>query len=363
MKLTSELTRKLGEVILCLGIAGSLLQAQEAEATLATARFHVVQDGRYVPGVKPEDVILLEDGAPRKFTIFENGEGSTTAKPVEVTLVFDTSGGVMDMDLLDPLMLKEAFLDALPGVKLAVYGFSKTLNRYTLPTSGVAPLTAAVNTLRAGGAGEQVGPRLTGGTTAALVAVLKEAASTPGQASRMVVVFSEALEKSANASGAAGLSNELGIAVYPVVLGHADLLQRLGIARRNLQTAIQTEQMNQVGPLPQANSKKNSTQAPRVSDELKAARNRANKLEDLETEAKGLKRLGDATGGRAYDPTAMDPGVMKTIWGAIALETSTQYAVGFPVGTSLKPKNHKVEIRLVDPQKGTVRGGQLSVRY
>ena len=54
---------------------------------------------------------------------------------------------------------------------------------------------------------------------------------------------------------------------------------------------------------------------------------------------------------------------MKTIWGAIALETSTQYAVGFPVGTSLKPKNHKVEIRLADPQKGTVRGGQLSVRY
>lgn len=38
MKLTTALTRKRVGVILCLAVAGSLLQAQEAQGTLATAR-------------------------------------------------------------------------------------------------------------------------------------------------------------------------------------------------------------------------------------------------------------------------------------------------------------------------------------
>ena len=78
MKLTTALTRKLAEVLLSVALACSLLHAQDevtfkAQSTLATVRFHVVQNDHYVTELKPEDVILLEDGAPRKFTVFENG--------------------------------------------------------------------------------------------------------------------------------------------------------------------------------------------------------------------------------------------------------------------------------------------------
>ena len=72
----------------------------------------------------------------------------------------------MDKGLLEPLVFRESLLDVLPGVKLAVYAFNRTLTRYTTPTSEVAPLTAAINTRRDGGAGEQIELRLALGTTA-----------------------------------------------------------------------------------------------------------------------------------------------------------------------------------------------------
>ena len=43
-----------------------------AEARLSTVHFHVVQGKSYVGNLKPEDFVLLEDGAPRGITLFES---------------------------------------------------------------------------------------------------------------------------------------------------------------------------------------------------------------------------------------------------------------------------------------------------
>ena len=69
MKLTTGLPRTLAEIVLFAALACNVLHAQDegilkAQSTLATARFHVEQNGRYVPGLKQQDVLLLEDGEP-----------------------------------------------------------------------------------------------------------------------------------------------------------------------------------------------------------------------------------------------------------------------------------------------------------
>ena len=78
-------------------LAACLLPAQETPVfrtatSLALVRFHVVNKNRYNTDLKAEDVVLLEDGAPRKFTVFENAMAATRTVPVEMTLLFDTSG-------------------------------------------------------------------------------------------------------------------------------------------------------------------------------------------------------------------------------------------------------------------------------
>ena len=107
--------------------AACLLPAQETpvfrtDSSLALVRFHVVRKNRYITDLKGEDVVLLEDGVPRKFTVLENAMAAKHTVPVEMTLLFDTSGSVVDEGLLDPLAFKETLLDNLENVRIAVYG-------------------------------------------------------------------------------------------------------------------------------------------------------------------------------------------------------------------------------------------------
>ena len=107
--------------------AACLLPAQETpvfrtDSSLALVRFRVVRKNRYITDLKGEDVVLLEDGVPRKFTVLENAMAAKRTVPVEITVLFDTSGSVVDEGLLDPLAFKETLLDNLENVRIAVYG-------------------------------------------------------------------------------------------------------------------------------------------------------------------------------------------------------------------------------------------------
>ncbi|MDZ4801575.1 MAG: hypothetical protein SGI92_25740 [Bryobacteraceae bacterium] len=86
-----------------------------SQTSLALVHFHVVRKKQYVTNLKPEDIDLLEDGKPQKIGLFEGGLRSRRSLPVEMVLLFDTSGSVVQPGLLD---LKAALLDALPQVSL-----------------------------------------------------------------------------------------------------------------------------------------------------------------------------------------------------------------------------------------------------
>jgi hypothetical protein len=118
-----------------------------SDSTLALTHFHVLKNNFYVTNLKAEDVVLLEDGVPRKFTVFENSAYKRTL-PVEVTLLFDFSGSVVKNGLYDPIALKEGLLDELDNVRIAIYGFDNKLYRYCGPTSDIDSLSKAFVSLQ-----------------------------------------------------------------------------------------------------------------------------------------------------------------------------------------------------------------------
>ena len=327
--------------------AACLLPAQQTpvfrtESSLALVRFHVVQKNRYNTDLKPEDVILLEDGAPRKFTVFENAMAGTRTVPVEMTLLFDTSGSVTGEGLLNPLAFKETLLDNLQGVRIAVYGFDCNMKRYSGPTRDYAQLQAAFDTLGTRGAkGEPIELHLPpkrqappgGGTWLyeAVAAVSREAAGTPGDATRMVLVFSDGFPTTnSRPQDAAEIDRELGIPVYPVVLGHRRLVQQFD--------AVQATAMPATRPSPALGH-----------------------LTVLQNEIADFASLGELTGGRSFDPPEITLSVMRSILNTMVALVRTEYVVGFMPETSEAPRKHKLEIRLRGKDAGKVMGGTRTV--
>jgi VWFA-related protein len=317
-----------------------------AQSNFATLRFHVNQKGRAIVDLKPKDVVLIEDGAPRPFTVFENNATSSSPAPVEITLLLDTSGSVTSRGLLSPLVFRESLLDAPPNAKLAVYGFSRNLTRYSAPTRDFTNLTSALQSLQARAAGETIELSLPphreprpGGTWIyeAVRAASAEAAATSGDALRLLVVFSDGMATTTSlAQDAAELDRELGISVYPVILGHADLIRQ-----------IESEQRKQ---RPVSLSKRLTDQAPPPSG--KVAR-----LQAMLSDVDEFARLGALTGGNTFDMPAIDLKVLKEILADIVTEVRTEYTIGFPLDVAANPKRHKLEVRLVNAETGHVRGG------
>jgi hypothetical protein len=61
-----------------------------SQSDLVMVPFHVTRSNLYVQDLKPGDVVLLEDGHSRDFSIFE-GPDTQSRTPVELVLLFDTT--------------------------------------------------------------------------------------------------------------------------------------------------------------------------------------------------------------------------------------------------------------------------------
>jgi VWFA-related protein len=331
-------------LLLSLGLSLSAQQAApvaeaqapvfRTEASLALVRFHVVRKHSYVDDLKAEDVILLEDGLPRKFTVFEGGRLAPRTIPIEMILLFDTSGSVTSAGLLDPLAYKTALLDNLPGVRLSVCSFNSTLRRHCRPTRDPAALAAALGRVRDSRSGDadaqaekiplQLPPGRKGRPATwlyeAIMAAGRDAAADPSAATRMLVVFSDGFPTTNTAPEyAATALSELGIPVYPVVLGHAD------IAERKADGGLGWPQM-------------------------------------AELYMADFARMADLTGGRSFDPPAIDVAIVRQILAALGAQVLCEYAVGFQPGSSSgEPRRHKLEVKLRSQDLGTLRGGVRTV--
>lgn len=303
-----------------------------AETRLATVQFHVITGNNYRVNLKADDFVLLEDGQPRAITFFENAFSDRRA--VDISLLFDVSGTVTLLGLLNPAVIQKDLLDDLKYARLAVSGFERTMTRYSLPTRDFDLIARAMMSLEspwravAFQVPEKAYPEPVdlplelpgrfpphgGGATwlyESVIAGARDAAAFPGDGTHILVVFSDGLgDTTSEAKDASAVCEEVGIPVYPVVL-----LAKPGDT--------------------------NSVRAPR---ELEFA------------------SLGGLTGGKSFVPANLTVTMVHNILSSIAGEIRTAYVAGFspdpPAGKTLK---HTVTVRLRDPKLGKIAGGSRTV--
>ena len=337
--------------VLALAACAAVAAAQEqpvfrAETSLALVRFHVVRNNRYVDDLKPADVLLLENGATQKVALLEGGRTAPRTVPVEVILLFDTSGSVMQAGLLDSVVFQENLLDGLGHARLAVYTFARQLRRHTRPTRDPAQLKRAfdgatlgkgrVETIRL-----DVSKRGDGGGTLlyeAMTETVRDASGSPANATRLLLVFSDGFPTSdARPEPAVAAARESGIPVYPVVLGHARLVERAAQQRASV--------FDRRGAL-----------NPRAQERL--ARIREQEATILE-----FADIGEKTGGRSFDPPVFNSQTVRQILQAMVGHIQSEYVAGYyPAPSGAQGKPRKVEVKLRSAALGKVRGGVRTLR-
>jgi len=309
--------------------AGNPVVSFRAETNLALIRFQAVpKKGEFLTDLRPEDIVVKEDGVPRKIAVFEGGRFYPRTVPVEITLLFDCSGSMAVGGLINPHVFGPSLLDEFENVRLAVYGFSDGLSRLTTPTRDPEKLQAAST-------GILLVPH--GGTPLfrSIGAVIREAAATPTtSAIRMVVIFSdgeayppedmELFEKTVHSA------QELGVALYPATLEAESV-------RSTLVATV---------PVPAW------FEGVVASAALNAATSRGRFAE-----------LGKLTGGQAFDDTASAE-VLPRILRALGQQIRFEYVVGYyhPAGSG-SGKRHQAEVTWGPAARGEILGGTRTVVY
>ena len=305
------------------------------ETRLVLLRCHVVRQNRYVTDLKAEDFELREDGAPRKIALFESAasRASGEALPVEVYLAIDVSHSVVNPNLLDPVLLKGAFLEGLgERASLAVYAFGGRTRRFTAPTSDPAKLAAA---LSAAYDFAHPGTRLYG----SIIQVAREAASSAAPSSRIMVVLSDGMDTTKiRRKAAVEAAMAAGIPVYPILLGH-ERVARLA----------------QGAPRTPGRGGGSGMENPRWLERQARAATR-------ELEMQEFAGMGEATGGAAFDPPFLNSAVLKAILEGLVGQIRSQYVLGFypPAG---KATRHNLRVRLRGKGAGKLCGGSRTLIY
>jgi hypothetical protein len=223
-----------------------------AQTDLVTVPFQVRRGSRPASDLKPLDVVLLEDGVPRGFTIFE-------APPVHLTLdlvvMFDVTNpmkgtaGFWDAKALQALagywseaiarrLLDEHFGDQRATIRFSIYRFDQSkLQRLCRSTSDPKVLSDALHRLVGPATGQDVDIPLPAGLTvrdmerkwqaegnlpqpwsvAGALSVLRDSAA--GTSNRALVIFSTGAEGTAiTPEELAGQAVAAGVPIYPVAL-------------------------------------------------------------------------------------------------------------------------------------------------
>jgi VWFA-related protein len=321
-----------------------------AETALATVRFHVVSRKLYVIDLKPDQIELLEDGKPQRIALFEGGMTKNRRVPVEIVLVFDTSGSVMQEGLLDAVAFKQELLDALPNAWLSVYRFETRMRRLACRTRDPEELRkafAGLDKRSPGGvvlkleqhANEKDRKRGIGGSPIfeAVMEAARDAASGPGEVSRLLLVFSDGFATSGTKPQTAGkFVQDLGVAVYPVVLGQQRITERL-------QRGIQQQNSDPRAPKP-------------PSADMQRAEMQQKEIEEF-------AGLAEITGGRAYSPRFFTPDTIRKILQFMVGQVRAEYVVGYyPPPAEGAARSHKLAVRLKSKETGKLLGGTRVVR-
>jgi len=351
-------------VAICLFIAGSSpaprAQALAAptfrgQTSLVLVAFHVA---RGKGNLQPSDVVLLEDGKPRQFSIFDSAS-TQPRMPLELVLLFDINpragGGTL---LWDPDRVYrfaktwenravESILGGEAGnLRVSVYGcagqdlykvYSAGTDaariadaiRYvatpaTLPLldAEVLPLTmpARRTEIESGPFTNDfptsyfVSSEERGWPMEAAIATLNDVAAAQDKVARIFVMFSQGISATTTLPEDVGnRAFDLGIPIYPVALNYLW----------------------------------------RIDD--KFPRNLFRMRQFM--------ALGKMTGGRSLEYESLDANTLKKILEQVKADGLSRYVIGFtpsPVGA---PRQHSLEVKLAPKVSGSLEGGKRRATY
>ncbi len=299
-----------------------------SDTGLALVRFHVISKKQYVQNLRASDIEVLEDGVVQKLVVFEgpNGPNGRRTIPIELILLLDVSGSVMNEGMLDAFIMKETLLDGLGGdVKISVYAFASRVTRICALTNDLAKLKQAF---------EQVYKTKLGGSKIYESIMETARLASTGSATdvtRLMLIMSDGFATTNTPpKNAVQIANAYGISLYPMVLGHEKITKQL-----------------------QAENENNRNNQPRHSRAM-----------ERELEIQSFAELGELTGGRSFDPPMASSFIMRSILRTMAGQIMTQYVVGYnPGAPGETPQKHKVTVRLRNKSLGKLVGGTRSVTH
>lgn len=311
-----------------------------SDAALVLTGFHVIAKKQHVTGLTAADFEMLVDGQPRPITVFEGNQNNV---PIEIVLLFDTSGSVTGMGLLDEKLFRENLLAALPGVTLSVYRFDRQIARMCGPTQDPAVLRQAFQGVVKRAPGEATfGLGKPSGSLIyeAIVKALDDSSPGSQSAARMLLVVSDGLATGDQDPAAAALAaQEADVPVYPLLVG-----RQARIAAFEMQAET------------------DAAEPPRPASSVRAAY-RKKLFDQSEEQTAAFASLGDLTGGRSFDPPQLDASTARGIIRSLADEVRAEYIAGFSPEPGSPPASHQIEIRLKGRKDGKMAGGARAAVY
>jgi hypothetical protein len=128
----------------------------QVDTNVALVPFQVQKSaGSFLTDLRAEEIRLLEDGVAREAELQMVGRQGPAAVPVDITLLYDRSGSMGDAGAYGAEVFRKGLLDEFPNVRIAIYGFSDQLVRFTPHTRDVEALN------RASGLVSAIAPRST----------------------------------------------------------------------------------------------------------------------------------------------------------------------------------------------------------
>jgi hypothetical protein len=372
-----------------------------SETRLVLVPFNVQRGAYFAADVNANDIVLLEDGKSREFSIFE-GPGTGRRPPLELTLLFDTTTlpppelkikvlshwdrkATYDFashwnDTQSRAVLEKGGAD----VRVAIYRYdNQQLQRLCVPTKDPQVMTRSIQRLPepmrdeearaltlpkgrttiedaivAARRGFKRGPNDAiilhpGWTLEAVIDTLKDSATTESRVMRAAIVFSEKVgPTTTQPADVANEAKALGIPVYPVVLDFDEYVRK-PFTRGGLTGG---------GVVPGA------TPIPRHENEeydpSTGLRTYVPAMTTLDTVPMvRFGSLGELTGGASIYPARLDAETVNQILNIVRDHGLSQYIVGFTPPTAGTRKKHTLEIKLKSKATGKLVGGTRAAVY
>jgi VWFA-related protein len=284
------------------------------ETPLVLIRFQVLRGGRLVGDIREEQIRIVEDGVPKPLALFEGPQAGRRNFPIVMILLLDVSQSVMNIGLLNGAVLKETVFGGLDeSASIGIYAFQRRTRQFCSPTRDIRLLEEG---LRHAYDFEGLGSMI----YESIIQVSREVARQNPGSVRAMIVFSDGFETGkAVAKDAVAAASQSDFKLFPVVLGHSRLAERIQRARPE-------------------------------------ARYQAEWQEKRMAE---FAEIGELTGGRSFDPQLISPAVVREILRIVALETSNEYVTGYFADSSEgPPRKRSARVILADKSLGKLRGGR-----